>query len=456
MLAPRMFLRAWAAAVMGWGAGGNLFAYVTLLNSGPAGNRVDMVFVGDGYTAAEVSSLYPQHVEAFVAHMFDQGQDPFPRYRKFFNVYRIDIVSNQSGADEPDLGIYRNTALDATFNYGGGGSRSLGINTVKAGAYISMELGAAGVTPEVRLGVVNTSRYGGNGGSLAAFSAGNVDGNEIGLHEMSHAFGGLADEYVSYATTYTGSEPTEGNVTKSAAGEKWARWLGYVDPAHPELGAVGAYEGAKYYAKGLYRPTLDSKMRTLNRPFDAVSREQLVLAIYRYVDPLDGWMNNAAPLTNPLSLWVDTVDPQVVKVQWTVDGVVLAGAVSETLDLTKVRLGVGSHTITALAYDDTDWVRLATDALRQSISWQVVIDRLLGDCNRDGEVNSLDIGAFISVITGNRPFMAEADINGDGLADARDVSAFLQMLNAMTVGSAIIPEPASAVMLLGWLLLRRR
>lgn len=443
-------------AVLGLAGGSFASGYVTLMNTGPASNRVDMVFLGDGYTAAELGTVYAPQVDAFLAHMFQEGQDPFPRYRNFFNAYRIDIASSQSGADQPDLGLYVNTALDATFNYGGGGSRSLGINTVKAGAYVTKELGAAGITADLRLGLVNTSRYGGNGGSLAAFSAGNVDGNEIALHEMSHGFAGLADEYVTYSTTYTGVEPTEANVTKSADGDKWARWLGYVDPAHPELGAVGAYEGAKYYAKGLYRPTLDSKMRTLNRPFDAVSREQIILSIYKYVDPLDGWRDNALPLTNPVSLWVDTVDPAVVKVQWSLDGVVVAGAASETLDLAKLRLSVGTHTITALAYDDTEWVRLQTDALRQSITWQLLIDRLLGDCNRDGAVNALDVSRFISILTGASPKIPEADINGDGLVDCRDINPFLQLFGPMGT-STTVPEPGGVVAVgLLSLLLRRR
>ena len=43
--------------------------------------------------------------------------DPFPRYHKFFNVHKIDVVSNQSGADNPfPDGIFRDTALNATYD----------------------------------------------------------------------------------------------------------------------------------------------------------------------------------------------------------------------------------------------------------------------------------------------------------------------------------------------------
>ena len=74
------------------------------------------------------------------------------------------------------------------------------------------------------------------------------------------------------------------NVTKLATG-KWDPWLGFIDSRNSDLN-IGAFEGA-VYSTGLYRPSLNSKMRALNRPFDAVSREAFIHDIYQYVDPLD-------------------------------------------------------------------------------------------------------------------------------------------------------------------------
>ena len=69
-----------------------------------------------------------------------------------------------------------------------------------------------------------------------------------------------------------------------AAGTKWAAWLG-LNPA-PWDGPVDTYEGAAYCEFGLYRPSDNSMMRSLARPFNAPSAEALVYAI---VDPLDDW-----------------------------------------------------------------------------------------------------------------------------------------------------------------------
>jgi len=420
-------------------------AYVALLDSGPASNRVDIVFVGDGYTADQLPT-YAQHADSCLQHLFAEGEDPFPRYRNFFNACRIDIVSNETGCDQPDNGIYRDTALNATFQ--GSTDRSLVVNHSLVSSFIAAELSPAGVTPDLRVALVNTSRYGGTGGSVAVCSAAHASANEIALHEIGHTFADLADEYVSYDSAYSGSEPPEANVTLDPAGQKWDRWLGYVDPQHPGMSPVGAYEGARYYATGIFRPTLTSKMRSLYEPFNAVSREQIILTIYACVDPLDAWADNAAPLSDPAALWVDTVDPEVIKVQWSLDGAPLAGATRPQLELGGLGLSVGPHTLTALACDETEWVRLETDALRQTISWQVLVNWLLGDGNTDGAINALDIAPFVGMLTGASPFMEEGDLNRDGVVNALDVSLFVQALTAIPRSSQAVPEPRAAMFLL--------
>lgn len=42
--------------------------------------------------------------------------EPFKSYRQYFNVWQVDVVSNQSGVDhDPALGTDRDTALDMDF-----------------------------------------------------------------------------------------------------------------------------------------------------------------------------------------------------------------------------------------------------------------------------------------------------------------------------------------------------
>jgi hypothetical protein len=342
--------------------------YKTVLKNGPSGNRVNMVFMGDGYTAGEIETSYVRDINATLTHMFNDGQDPYPRYRNFFNVYRVDLISNESGADVPPEGISRNTALDASYYYDKQNSNALYINKTKADAAMNQALAKAPFTPAVKMVTVNDSRYGGCGGSYAVYSASHAQGPEIALHEMGHAFNQLGDEYGGISSPYAGTEPGQANISKSSQGEKWSNWIGYDQPG---IGRIGAYEGAGCYDKGLYRPSENSKMRTLGQPFDAVSREKIILDIYNLVRPLDAWLDTSKTLVNPESLWVDVVDPEVIKVEWFLDGSLIPGAADETFSPEAFGITSGTHQITARAYDPTDWVRSNLSELEESVSWNI-------------------------------------------------------------------------------------
>lgn len=107
-----------------------------------------------------------------------------------FNVHRVDLPSNESGVDEPDLGIFRDTALDMAFNCGGI-PRLLCVNVNKAYA-------AAASAPDIDqiLVIANSTRYGGAGYSaqnLCTLAGGNNSAVEIAIHEFGHAFADLSD-----------------------------------------------------------------------------------------------------------------------------------------------------------------------------------------------------------------------------------------------------------------------
>ncbi len=112
-------------------------------------------------------------------------------------------------------------------------------------------------------------------------------------------------------------------------------------------------------------------MRSLGRPFDAVSREEFILDIYRIVDPLDAWLDNAQPLEDPIKLWVDSIDPAIIQHQWFVDGVLIDGAIDEEFDPLAFGFGLGTYLIQAHAFDSTDWVRTNFDLLHQEVEWTV-------------------------------------------------------------------------------------
>jgi IgA Peptidase M64/FG-GAP-like repeat len=371
-----------------------------IVTTGNSANRVDVIFLGDGYTAADIATNFTSHIANYLSYIFDDSAltQPFGRYEQFFNIYAVDVISNQSGADDPLAGVLRDTALDASYSWDGVTERLLYVNDTKAVTAMNTALSGTGIGAEMRYVLVNDAKYGG-GGYFGVYAAGNPSAREVALHEIGHSFAGLADEYGDPGL-YVGLEPSAINVTKSASGAKWAEWLGYNDPV---LGTVGAYEGGYYHDFGIYRPTLDSKMRSLDRPFDPIAREEFVHRFYDFVDPLDGYDSNLGTRSNVQSLKVDVIDPEVIHVDWNVNGQVFANA-GERFNLANHGFGNGSYTVTARAYDPTDWVRGDRSDLEQTVSWTVANSNVAFldsafDFNGDGNSDILWRHAGGAVVT---------------------------------------------------------
>ena len=77
---------------------------VIVEENGPAENRVDIVILGDGYTAEQIGDFAVD--AAALAERF-LSEAPFDEYRSYFNVRRIEVISNESGADHPERAISR-------------------------------------------------------------------------------------------------------------------------------------------------------------------------------------------------------------------------------------------------------------------------------------------------------------------------------------------------------------
>lgn len=386
---------------------------VTVQHTGDDSNRIGMVFVGDGYQASEFGT-YAVHVQGQVDHLFNGGllTDPFARYHNFFNIYRINVASNQSGADDPVNGIVVDTALDSSFAWQGGPDRLLSFDSGKANAVINTALAGTGIVAEMKFGAVNTTKYGGAGGEWAVYAGGNSFAYEVATHEVGHSFAHLGDQYTyGGPTTYTGEEPFNPDVTKDPTGAKWAQWIGYDQPG---VGVIGVYEGAKYSEFGVYRPSPDSKMRSLDKPFDAIGREQFILNFYKYVRPIDSHTDSALPLVDPATLAVAVVDPAVILLRWSYDGTVVEDSADGSFDPTAWNRASGDHQITALAYDPTDWVRQADrSALQEQVIWNVTLKHAILRAN--ATLHSLVGGRYVDRMYGT----AAADTL-DG-ADGKDV-----------------------------------
>ena len=57
------------------------------------------------------------------------------------------------------------------------------------------------------------------------------------------------------------------------------------------------------------------------------------------------------------------------------------------------------------------------------------VDFILGDVNRDGAVNLLDVQPFVDLLSSG-DFQAEADTNGDGAVNLLDVASFVELLSS--------------------------
>lgn len=358
-------------------------AVTTLIDNGPSSRRIDLVFVGDGYTADELPG-HEHHVRVSLNALL--AQEPFKTYQTFFNAHRVDVISNESGVDnDPTQGIYRDTAMDMAF-WCGGMERLLCVNVSKAFAFA-----ASAPQADQVFAVANSTKYGGagyTGSDLQTFSGGNAYRSYLAIHELGHGMGNLADEY-DYAdgSRYSGPEFSGPNVSildaagMAAAGTKWAPWLGA--PASGYDGPVGAYEGAAYCVYGAYRPSYNSMMRGVNRPFNPPSAENLILEFYAIVGPIDtAGVVGGGPVDAHSVVYAEPMHPvgHSLDIQWSVDGVPVPGATQESLQVAPLigSLGLlpGDYTLSVRVTDNTPLVRNETArAARMSAvrSWPMII-----------------------------------------------------------------------------------
>ncbi|MDA5283287.1 M64 family metallopeptidase [Streptomyces sp. NPDC054904] len=360
-----------------------------MIDNGPTADRLDVVVVGDGYTADQLDGF---HADARAKWAEVEAVEPYATYRSLFNVWTVDAVSAQSGVSgDPDPGAVRDTALGSHF-WCEDIERLLCVDQPKVDAYVAR-------APEADLVIVlaNSAKYGGAGYNepsptlgyegISTASAGHPKSGQVAIHETGHSLGKLADEYfypgVPDYERYTGPEPTDPNTSTLDAvrmkeqGAKWYRWLG---EASPDGGTVGTYEGGGYYATGLNRPTDNSLMRILGKPFNLPGVEAMIAGFHRHA-------NVVTPLTptgRTLRLGhtarasvpdLATGDGRRIEVRWYLDGRELRRFAGRT----EVRVAelwlfdLRGHKLSVTARDRTDSVRDPAIArtLTSTATWDV-------------------------------------------------------------------------------------
>src|SRR4051812_11438681 len=165
-------------------------AVTTVLNNGPASNRIDLAVVGDGFTQTQLPT-FAADVQTFIKGFFNEA--PLSSYKSFFNVHQVDVVSNVSGVSgDPTSGVTRNTPLSMSF-WTDGIERLLGVDTAAA-----KQIAQSAPGHDQTIAIANSNKYGGAGypsEDVLTFAGGNASAVEIVKHEFGHSFGDLADEY---------------------------------------------------------------------------------------------------------------------------------------------------------------------------------------------------------------------------------------------------------------------
>lgn len=347
---------------------------------GDPDNRLNMIFIGDGFSQAD-QQKWKEHVDDMLESLFSSSLgEPFGRYKNFFNVYRIDMISERSGMDP----LNRNTPLKAEReckDWRAGDCQTDWQRTHDAIDHYMQEFG----NPETHLNQIgiNTTQFMGGAhypqrGWINIYSTGHEQTVNIFIHETGHIAGFLADEYVTdHNATHSGNEPAQANVTTILDPLKWDHWVGFDQP-YATTGSltIGTFEGAMYVGNGAYRASEQCMMNAFTNPFCAICREKLILDIYREVRPIDNVSISMPTIT------VELIDPDLFHISWFVNGTEVDES-ALTLDLSTLGLEEGQHDIRIkvtdkiLDYSNTgenyDWVRDHTDLLQQEINEQVTL-----------------------------------------------------------------------------------
>ncbi len=240
-------------------------------DSGDPADKIDVVFIPDGFTAGEMPR-FQEAVKKFTKGLLDTP--PFTANSDKFNIWMVEAPSAESGTDIPGKNIYKETILSTSF-YTFDSERYNMTYDIKSVRDVS-----ANTPYDVIVILVNSEKYGGGGvynyyGCFTAFNAQSVG---VFVHEFGHCFTWLADEYYTSDVAYSdyvdmSVEPIQPNVTNLVDfGRKWKNMIKpgipVPTPRTPEFeGKLGVYEGGLYSSKGIYSPMNKCKMNWLNDPF---------------------------------------------------------------------------------------------------------------------------------------------------------------------------------------------
>jgi hypothetical protein len=303
-----------------------------IAENGPADKKVDLVILGDGYSKEEMEKF---RKDATRLSGYLINTEPFKSRSKDFNIRAIETPGETSGVNKPHHGVFRRTPLSVHYSSFDSERYALSYDNR------TIRDIASAVPYDLMVIMVNERTYGGGGiyNLYTTVAADNKFSEYIMVHEMGHHMAALADEYytssVSYEIPEVKVEPWETNIT-ALFDKNNLKWKELVETGTPlptpwnkkdfdKFGysiqkerdsiraamlpetvmenlftrqmnkeneyfaqekyknEVGAFEGAGYLAKGLYRPQVDCIMYTRHLVFCKVCSRSIGDVIDQYV-----------------------------------------------------------------------------------------------------------------------------------------------------------------------------
>ena len=304
-----------------------------IAENGPADKKVDMVILGDGYSTEEMVKF---RKDAERLSGFLMSTEPYKSHASEFNIRAIETPSANSGVSKPHHGVFRRTPLSVHYSSFDSERYALTYDNK------TIRDIASAVPYDIMVILLNERTYGGGGiyNLYTTVSADNSFAEYIMIHEMGHHIAALADEYytssVAYEMPEIKVEPWETNIT-ALFNKDDLKWKDLLEPGTPvptpwnkdefdkagyaiqkerdsirsamlpetvmedlfrrqmkiEDGyfskevyrnKVGAFEGAGYMSKGLYRPQIDCIMYTRHLEFCKVCSRTIEDVINQYVN----------------------------------------------------------------------------------------------------------------------------------------------------------------------------
>ena len=337
------------------------------------GAGLHMVVLGDGYRADQ-QILFRQHTQDLMELM---RSDPgVAVHFSAWNIHAVEIASIDSGIDDNMNMDIRDTAF-------GTGYFCLSIQRLICGDQLAMFDVAIAEYPHFDqiVVLVNDTRHGGSGGSVAIASA---NSPEIALHELGHSIAGLADEYVdSLIPALHPTEYQEGrfaNVSTFSDADRvpWSAWIDQDVTLPAQFGdsGVGIFEGAFYQAEAFFRPTSDSRMRNYQSLFGPVNSEQWALSVYNKTNPILDFKPvkrrvEMMPGQSQTFSVTPLFDESVQQVQWHLNGQLLANSQAHEVTLTPP---VGEFALSLSVQDVSGLIRKPPpNSGTFSWDWEIVV-----------------------------------------------------------------------------------